>query len=135
MAISVKQVSSLKKGYDLIAHASKNNLPNFQDGILIGVQNKRFHEISETQRREIYEDIHSREEELEHFTLHISYTTTCKSILKPGTEPSRLHVLYRKGENVIYSSNGEETTGRINNIHSVIIEDDGDNKGVPYICL
>ena len=130
MAISVKQVSSLKKGYDLIAHASKNNLPNFQDGILIGGQNKIFHEISETQRREIYEDIHSREEELEHFTLNISSTTTCKSILKPGTEPSGLHVLYRKGENVIYSSNGEETTGRINNIHSVIIEDDGDNKGV-----
>ena len=87
--------------------------------------------MSETQRLEIFEDIHSREEELDHSTTHLSSTTTCRSILILGTELSDLHaVLCRKGENVIYSMNGEETTGRINNIYSVTTEDDCDNKCV-----
>ena len=51
-AIVLKQVSSLQKGYDLIAH--NNNLANIQDGILIGGQNKGLQEISEAQQQKKY---------------------------------------------------------------------------------
>ena len=126
-AIVLKQVSSLQKGYDLIAH--NNNLANIQDGILIGGQNKGLQEISEAQQQEIFEDISSRGAEMELPTLPF-VTRTCKSILKPGTEPSGPHVLYRKGENLIYIVNDEERIGRINNIHSVMTQDEDERQCV-----
>ena len=126
-AIVLKQVSSLQKGYDLIAH--NNNLANIQDGILIGGQNKGLQEISEAQQQEIFEDISSRGAEMELPTLPF-VTRTCKSILKPGTEPSCPNVLYRKGENLIYIVNDEERIGRINNIHSVMTQDEDERQCV-----
>ena len=127
-AVVSKHVSSLQKGYELVAHAAKNNLADIQNGILIGGLNKGFCEISRSQGLEIYEDISSREIELEHSVSDYSTTKTCRSVLKPGTEASSLHVLYRKGEDVIYDEGNVEAIGRINNIHSVTTEDeDGRN--------
>ena len=82
---------------------------------------------------EIYEDISFREMDLEHSVSDYSTTKTCRSILKPGTEASHLHVLYRKGEDVIYKVDNVEAKCRINNIHSVTIENE-DRKYCTSVC-
>ena len=127
-AINLKQVSSLQKGYELIAHAC-NNLADAQDGFSVGAKNSGFQDISEAQRQEIFDELCSRGTEIELFAL-ASISKTCKSILKPGTEPSGPHALYRKGENAIFSVNNEEKTGRINNIHSILIQDHNERRNV-----
>ncbi|PFX25230.1 hypothetical protein AWC38_SpisGene10165 [Stylophora pistillata] len=118
--IKLKQVPSLDKGNHLIVHVH-DNLIDVQDGILIGRKNKEFQVISESQRQEIFQDISNRGAEIEYYTFP-SVTKRCKSLLKPGKEPGVPHVLYRKGENAMLWVNNEERTGRISDIHSVIIQ-------------
>lgn len=45
------KVSSLQKGSNVIAYAHSTNITGVQDGLLIGSTNKRFREISESQRQ------------------------------------------------------------------------------------
>ena len=118
-AIKMKQVSSLRIGNYLITHA-RNTLIDVQDGILIGSQNKGFQVIPETQRQEIFHDISSRGVEIE-YSAFPSVSKRRKSFLKPGKETGFPHVLYRKGENAMLWVNNEERTGRITDIHSVVI--------------
>jgi hypothetical protein len=133
-AVVSKHVSSLQKAYELVAHVVKNNLADIQNGILIGGLSKGFCEISRSQGLEIYEDISSCEIELEHSVSDYSTTKICRSVLKPATEASSLHVLYRKGEDVIYDAGNVEAKGRINNIHSVTTEDE-DGRNIVHLFV
>lgn len=72
----------------------------------------------------MFQDISSRGEEIEYFAFP-SVTKRCKSLLKPSKELGIPHVLCRKGENAMLWINNEERTGRITDIHSVLIQNDG----------
>ena len=125
-AIKLKKVASLQKDITLIAYAQSANVNGVQDGLLIGSTNKRFQEISECQRQEMWRLVNSHCGEIEYSSLPC-VTQSSRSFLKPGKEPCGPHELYRQGENVVVCVNNEEKTGRVIAIHSVTIQ--GEDEG------
>ena len=92
-------------------------------------EKKGFQESSESQRQVIFQNIRDRGAEIEFSTLP-SATKRCKSSLKTGKEPGVPHVVYRKGERAMLLVNNEERTGKISDIHSIIIENRDDIESV-----
>ena len=85
-AMKLKKVSSLQKGSNVIAYAHSTNVTGVQDGLLIGSTNKRFREIPESQKQEMWQDINSHCEEIEYSSLSC-ITQLSRSFLKPGKSP------------------------------------------------